>query len=220
MRISINRLWSSHGRGGLEGDRPSSTLDQQFRTEVQHIASLPTAHRRSRKFPPRYRLHPTEEVWRATGPPAPSSIIPVRSSVNPPASRPRTAEAGTSRFGTVFPYPKRSGGRPALQHPRPTIPHGSSAYRLHPDRAPQKPEISAPVLSSPIQKKGCRIPAGDCNSPLWSYSMKRRFIRSCCRPPKSDRCRPDSPPVCSGRGRAGRCHGRCRSGTRRSRLHR
>ena len=195
MRISINRLWSSHGRGGLEGDRPSSTLDQQSRTEVQHIASIPTAHHRSRNFPPRYRLHPTEEVWRATGPPAPSSTIPVRSSANPPASRPRTAEAGKSRLGTVFTQPKRPGGRPALQHPH----------------APEFPLMT---------KKGLSHPCRGLQQPVVEYSMKRRFIRSCCRPPKSDRCRPDSPPVCSGRGRAGKCHGRRRSGTRRSRLHR
>ena len=213
-----------------------------------------------------YGLLTGEEVWRATGPPAPSTNNPARKfSISPP-SRPRTAEAGNSRPGTVFTQPKRSGGRPALQHPRASFPYGVQLIPPHPDRAPQKQELPASVPSSPIRrglegdrpsstldqqsrtevqhiasiptahhrsrkfplryclhpskKGGCRKPAGDCNSPLWSYSMKRRFIRSCCRPPKSDRCRPDSPPVCSGRGRAGRCHGRRRSGTRRSTLRR
>ena len=38
MRIYINRLQSSHGRGGLEGDRPSSSPDYRFLTKVQHPA--------------------------------------------------------------------------------------------------------------------------------------------------------------------------------------
>ena len=122
MRIRINRLLTSHGRGGLEGDRPSSSLEHQIRAEVQHIASAPTAHRRSRKFPPRYRLHPTEEVWRAIGPPAPASIKPSQKfSISPPL-RPRTAEAGNFHPGTVFTHPKRSGVPPFPQLPRPTFP--------------------------------------------------------------------------------------------------
>ena len=62
MRRSWQTTLPSLGRGGLEGDRPSSTLDQQSRTEVQHIASIPTAHRRSRKFPLRYCLPPSKKV--------------------------------------------------------------------------------------------------------------------------------------------------------------
>ncbi len=38
MRIYINRLPSSHGRGGLEGDRPSSSPDHYFASEVQHFS--------------------------------------------------------------------------------------------------------------------------------------------------------------------------------------
>ena len=71
MRISINRLWSSHGRGGLEGDRPSSTLDQQSRAEVQHIAAIPFAFCRSWNFSLRYCLSAanqlTDYVYDETG---------------------------------------------------------------------------------------------------------------------------------------------------------
>ena len=71
MRISINRLGSSHGRGGLEGDRPSSSLDDHFLSEVRISASAPTASRRSRKFPPRYCLSAanqlTDYVYDETG---------------------------------------------------------------------------------------------------------------------------------------------------------
>ena len=81
-----------------------------------------------------------EEVWRATGPPAPASNIPARKFNIPPPHRPRTAEVGISRHGTALAHPGRSGGRPALQLPRATFPHGSSAFRLRTDRAPQKPE--------------------------------------------------------------------------------
>ena len=152
MRISINRLLTSHGRGGLEGDRPSSTLDQQSRAEVRISASAPTAHRRSRALPPRYRLHPPEEVWSSPIPPAPSSIKPARKfSISPPP-RPRTAEAGKSRHSTALAHPKRPGVPPFPQHPRPTFParkfslsspfptaHRRSRalpprYRLHPPR--------------------------------------------------------------------------------------
>ena len=131
---------------------PSSSLDQQSRAEVQHIASAPTAHRRSRKSP-RYRLRPSEEVWSSPIPPAPSSIKPARKFSIPPPPRPRTAEAGNSHPGTVFTHPKRSGVPPSLQLPRASNPRGSSAYRLRPDRAPQKPEIPTPVPPSPIPKR-------------------------------------------------------------------
>ena len=59
-----------------------------------------------------------EEVWRATGPPAPASNIPARKFSIPPPHRPRTAEVGISRHGTALAQPGRSGGRPALQLPR------------------------------------------------------------------------------------------------------
>ena len=75
MRISINPVLFSHGRGGLEGARPSSTLEHHFLAEVSHPASILTAPYRSRKFPPRNRFHSFEEVWRESGPPAPATII-------------------------------------------------------------------------------------------------------------------------------------------------
>ena len=82
-----------------------------------------------------------EEVWRATGPPAPASNIPARKFNIPPPHRPRTAEVGISRHGTALAHPGRSGGRPALQLPRASFPHGSSVYPPpHSTRAPQKLE--------------------------------------------------------------------------------
>ena len=88
-----------------------------------------------------------EEVWRATGPPAPASIISARKFSIPPPHRPRTAEVGISRHGTALAHPGRSGGRPALQLPRATFPHGSSVYPppFHPRTAEagkQKPPRS------------------------------------------------------------------------------
>ena len=38
MRISINPAPTSHGRGGLEGDRPSGSHEQHFLTEGQPAA--------------------------------------------------------------------------------------------------------------------------------------------------------------------------------------
>ena len=61
-------------RGGLEGVRPSSSHISRLATAARHIPPLPTALRRSRNFPPRYRPPAGEEVRRATGPPAPMSI--------------------------------------------------------------------------------------------------------------------------------------------------
>ena len=121
MRISINRLLTSHGRGGLEGDRPSSSLEHQTRAEVQHIASAPTAHRRSRKIPPQYRPRPSEEVWRATGPPAPSTqkkLAEVRISASAPTAHRRS---GNSRHSTALAHPKRPGVHPSLPLPTPVI---------------------------------------------------------------------------------------------------
>ena len=111
---------SSHGRGGLEGVRPSSSHTSYLVAAACISPPLPTAHHRSRKLPPRYRFLPPKrsggsqalqlpylpsrrgsplivpapdrapqkseisapvpfspiaEVWRAPGPPAPSSIV-------------------------------------------------------------------------------------------------------------------------------------------------
>ena len=117
MRISINRLCSSHGRGGLEGDRPSCSLEHQTLAEVQHIASAPTVHRRSGALPPRYCLLQSEEVWRATGPPAPTTNIHARQPAYLPRSRPRTTEAGNSRLGTGASHRRGlEGDRPSCSH--------------------------------------------------------------------------------------------------------
>ena len=52
MRISINRLGFSHGRGGPEGAPPSGSLDESFPAEAEYAAFILFAHHRSRKFPP------------------------------------------------------------------------------------------------------------------------------------------------------------------------
>ncbi len=54
-----NQLRPSHGRGGLEGVRPSSSREHQILAEVRQSTSLPTAHHRSRKFPLQYQLLPS-----------------------------------------------------------------------------------------------------------------------------------------------------------------
>ena len=51
MRIRINRLWFSHGRGGPEGARPSGSRDESFPAEAEYAAFILFAHHRSRKFP-------------------------------------------------------------------------------------------------------------------------------------------------------------------------
>ena len=86
MRISINRLLTSHGRK-RSGGRPALQL--------------------------------------------PRPTFPRGSSVYPPHSRPRTAEAGNSRLGSVFTHPKRSGVHPSLPLPRASNPCGSSVYPPH-----------------------------------------------------------------------------------------
>ncbi len=144
-------------RRGLEGDRPSGSLEQHFLTEDHPAASIPTTHYRSRNFPPRYRPRPSEEVQRETGPPAPSSNIFSQKITLQPPYRLRTTEVRISRHGTVLAHPKRSGGRPALRLPRATFSHRRSPCRLHTDYALQKSEFPATVPSSPIR----RGPEGD-----------------------------------------------------------
>ena len=79
------------GARGLEGARPSSSPEQHFLTEDQSSAPQPTTHSRSRKFPSRYRPRSFEEVWRAPGPPAPTTVVSSRKISLPPQSRPHAA---------------------------------------------------------------------------------------------------------------------------------
>ena len=78
----MRRSWqpaSAFSRAGRSGGRPALQLPRTSNpAEVLHPAPFPTAHRRSRKFPFRYYLRSSGEVWRAPGPPAPPSNIPVR----------------------------------------------------------------------------------------------------------------------------------------------
>ena len=67
---------------------PSERAPQK--SEISALV-LPSPIRRSRKFPRRYRLSPSEEVWRAPGPPVPPSNIFSQKISLPPQSRPHAA---------------------------------------------------------------------------------------------------------------------------------
>ena len=69
-----NQLLPSRGRGGLEGDRPSSSHDRQTRRGSPHISPAPDRAPQKSEIPASEQSSPIEEVWRATGPPAPTSI--------------------------------------------------------------------------------------------------------------------------------------------------
>ncbi len=110
------------GARGLEGARPSSSPEYHFLSEVRISASASPAHHRSRKYPFRYCLLPSEEVWRAPGPPAPPTIIFSRKFEYPPPPRPRPAVAGIAHFGTISSY------RRGLEGVRPS---SSPEYHFH-----------------------------------------------------------------------------------------
>ena len=107
---------------------------------------------RADQYQPGSDFSRAQEVWRESGPPAPASIKFSRKFRIPPPFRARTAEVGNFRSGTAFLHPGRSGGRPALQLPRASLSRGSSAYRLSPDRAPQKSEIPVSVPPFSIRR--------------------------------------------------------------------
>ncbi len=67
---------------------PSERAPQK--SEISALV-LPSPIRRSRKFPSRYRPRPFEEVWRAPGPPAPTTVVSSRKISLPPQSRPHAA---------------------------------------------------------------------------------------------------------------------------------
>ena len=66
--------------------------------------------------------------------------------------RPGGPQADSYQPTADFSRAGRSGGRPALQLPRASTPCGSSNIHLRPARVPQKLELLAPVLSSPIEE--------------------------------------------------------------------
>ena len=141
--LSGGEVWRATGPPAPASIKPLRKFSRRL--------NAPSGLRRSRNFPLRYYLRPSGEVWRVPGPPAPASIKLLRKFSISPTSRLRATEVGNFRFGTIFAHPGRSGGRPALQHPRALNPCGSSAYRLHPDCGPQKSEISVSVQSSLIR---------------------------------------------------------------------
>ena len=113
---------------------------------------------RADQYQPRLRLLTGGEVWRATGPPVPTSNIFSQKVSLPPPYRPYTAEVGNCRSGIVHAHSKRSGGRPALRLPRASNSRGSLNIRLPPDRIPQKSEIAAPVSFTPIRDSRATFP--------------------------------------------------------------
>ena len=88
---------------------------------------------RADQYQPGSDFSRAQEVWRATGPPAPTSNIFSQKISLPPPNRPHTAEVGNFRPGIVLVHSKRSGGRLALRLPRPSFPRGRSAFRPNPD---------------------------------------------------------------------------------------
>ena len=93
---------SDFSRAGRSGGRPALRLPRAtFSHRRSACRPIPTIHSRSRKFPLRYRSRPFEEVWRAPGPPAPTSIKLARKFEYPPPSRPHPAEVGNCRSGIV-----------------------------------------------------------------------------------------------------------------------
>ena len=81
MRIRINRLLPSRGRGGLEGARPSSSPDDHFLPEVR-ISTSPSDRvpQKSKNSAP-VLFPPSEEIWGAFTPPAPQVIFSLESSL-------------------------------------------------------------------------------------------------------------------------------------------
>ena len=136
MRIRINRLPPSRGRGGLECARPSSSPGHQPLAEVRISTSAPPASRRSRKFPPGTvsSIRRGQEGARPSSSPGHRTLAEVRiSTFAPPAAR----RSRNCPLRNNLLLSKRSGGRPALQLPRISFPHRSLAYLPHSPHMPQ-----------------------------------------------------------------------------------
>ena len=153
MRISINPVLFSHGRGGLEGARPSSTLEHQILAEVPHFASIPPAPSRSRKIPFPSCVH--QFGGRSGG----SQALQL-----PRASLSRGSFASRLHLDRALQKSEISAPEPlslirrGLEGVRPSSSrdyHFLAAARHispAPDRVPQKLEISVPVLLSHIRR--------------------------------------------------------------------
>ncbi len=150
MTSAFSRAGRSGGSQALQLPRASNSCGSSaFRL---HSAC---AQQKSENSVPVLRSPIRGEVWRAPGPPAPSNIKFLRKFRISPPFRLRPAEVGKFRSRLAFTNSgRRSGGRPALQHPRASNSCGSSAFRLPPDRAPWGSEFFSTVSLSSIGEAG------------------------------------------------------------------
>ena len=93
-------------RAGRSGGRPALQLPRPtFTRGSLHISPAPDRAPQKPEIPASVPAPPIEEVWRATGPPAPTTNIHARQPAYLPRSRPRTTEVGTLPPGTVLARP-------------------------------------------------------------------------------------------------------------------
>ena len=106
-------VFSPAGRsGGSQAlQLPQATFSRGSSNIRPHPARVP----QKSELPASVLSSPIEEVWRASGPPAPSSIKFSRKFSIPSTSRPCTTEAGNFRSSTIFFHPRRGldGARPS-----------------------------------------------------------------------------------------------------------
>ena len=110
-RAAMRRSWqhgpvfSPAGRSG--GSQALQLPHLSSRRGSLPIPPAPDRTPRKSELPAPVPFSPTEEVWRATGPPAPTTGNFAAAACPLPRTRPRTTEVGNFRPGTVFAHPKR-----------------------------------------------------------------------------------------------------------------
>ena len=129
----------AHVRGLLCGTQSSKEQLRRSRTEssgappaIEELAGearqVRPAGPRADQYQPGSDFSRAQEVWRATGPPAPTTNIPARKScISPPLPTAHHRSRNFPPRHCLLPS-KRSEGRPALQLPRASNPRISSAY--------------------------------------------------------------------------------------------
>ena len=131
---------SDFSRAKRSGGRPALRLPRATFSHRRSPCSLHTDYALQKlEFPASALSSPIEEVWRAAGPPAPTTgKLTAAACISPPLP---TTYHRSRKFPIRYRLlpSKRSGGRPALRLPRASKPRGSSAFRLPLDRA-RKPE--------------------------------------------------------------------------------
>ena len=160
---------SDFSRAKRSGGRPALRLPRATFSHRRSPCRLHTDYAPQKlEFPASALSSPIEEVWRAAGPPAPTTgKLTAAACISPPLP---TTYHRSRKFPIRYRLlpSKRSGGRPALRLPRATFSHRRSPCSLHTDYALQKSEIPATVPSSPIR----RGPEGD--RPSGSHEHQNR----------------------------------------------